>query len=219
MFFWAPVLTSPVLSAFPCLACCTHLKLFQSLLVFWNLFSWLLSHNYSIRSSAKFSSHNGMIWSSLNSKKRLALASRDFGSYFTCLPAKCLPRRQKQTLCMSFLMKKWKLLGENTRECGEELEETRSGTDCWGHTAKDWGHALGRRDTSEGLWPMEHSHQGRDSPEELQRAGDPCWSSNSEKNRVEEKTSKKCGRGAETIRSLHVTTITHNPASHTQTLI
>lgn len=74
-----------------------------------------------------------------------------------------------------------------------------------------WRHALGRRDSPEGLQP----------------AGNPCWGSNSEKSRVEEKTSKNCGRGADRNHD----TITHysnhtldccttmDPAIHAQTLI
>lgn len=89
----------------PVLGCCAHLKLFQPLLVCWNLFAWLLSHNFSILSSAKFSFHNGTIQSSLNSKERFALAPRDFGSYFSCLPAKCLPWRQSKHCVWALLWK------------------------------------------------------------------------------------------------------------------
>lgn len=76
--------------------------------------------------------------------------------------------------------------GRSLRRHGEGLTAEYT----WG-----WRHTLGRRETPKGLWPMEDSCQGRDSPEGPKSAADPFWSSNSKKSRV--KTSKNCGRGTD----------------------
>lgn len=156
-------------------------------------FAWLWTHNYYIHSSAKFLFPNGMIQSSLNSKQRFALASGESGSYCTCLlPNTFLADKAQAVLELSY--------GRVTTAGG--TREERWG-DAWGDMGRDrlprtqgWGHALGRRDTPVGLWPMS-PHQGKGSAEGPRPGRNPRWSSDSEKSRAEEKTPKNCGRGAD----------------------
>lgn len=139
----------------------------------------------------------------------------------------CLPNAFLEDKANAFLEDKANAVLEFSYESATTARGGHVRGEAWGDIGRDrllrmqgWRHALGRRDTPEGLWPMEDPRQDRDSPEGLQPAGDPCWSSNSEKSRVEEKNSKNCRRGADRN---HYTIIhykvTYNPATHAQTLI